>query len=122
MNLFSSFNPPRGRGLAIVFLTILLAMLTVASRAIADDINPDADIPDASTLDSTPANPVLELPQQCDEDSVAMLCKSSSDATSTADATSGPDSGVSSFASAYPASADGSSANAYGNQNVAHDA
>ena len=125
MNLFSSFKPPRGKGLSIVLLAIFLAMLTMASRAIADDINPDADIPDASTLDSTPANPVLELPQQCDEDSVAMLCnKSSSDATSSdATALSGPDGGGSNFAS-YSSSgnADVGSASDYANQNVANDA
>lgn len=130
MNLVSSFNSLHGARihtlLVAVFFTILTLVMS-APRAIADDINPDADIPDASTLDSTPANPVLELPQQCDQDSVAMLCnKSSADATSTADAEAegsnfaGDPSGYS--AGGYAANVDVGSANDYANQNVANDA
>src|SRR5215468_1063243 len=105
MNLFSSFNSLRGGCSRIIFLAIffttLLAMLPPAPRAFADDINPDADIPDASTLDSTPANPVLEIPQQCDQDSVAMICNKATSDTASADAASGPDGGGSNLAS-YP--------------------
>jgi hypothetical protein len=64
----------------LILLTIVTAMLATAPRAIADDIDPDADVPDISTVtDSTPANPVLEIPQQCDQDSVAVLCDRSSE-------------------------------------------
>ena len=74
---------------------MLLAMLAPAPGANADSIDPDADVPDLGASDPTPANPVLEIPQQCDQDSVAMLCdRSSTDATSsaTADATGDPSS------------------------------
>ena len=67
----------------LVFVAVLTAILASAPRVIADDINPDADVPDISTLtDSTPANPVLEIPQQCDQDSVAVLCDRSADYSS----------------------------------------
>ncbi len=66
----------------LVVLAMLMAMLASAPRAIADDINPDADVPDFSTLaDSTLPNQVLEIPQQCDQDAVAVLCDRSADAS-----------------------------------------
>ena len=62
---------------------ILAAMLATAPRVVADDINPDADVPDIGTMsDSAPPNPVLEIPQQCDQDSVAVLCDTSADDSS----------------------------------------
>jgi hypothetical protein len=63
----------------LILLAIFAVVLACAPRAIADDINPDADVPDISTADATPANPVLEIPQQCDSDSVAALCDRSVD-------------------------------------------
>ena len=64
----------------LVVLAMLMAMLASAPRAIADDINPDADVPDFSTLaDTAPPNQVLEIPQQCDQDAVAVLCDRSAD-------------------------------------------
>jgi hypothetical protein len=65
-------------------VAILLAMLTHAPKAIADDIDPDADVPDASTMDPTPPDQVLEIPQQCDQDAVAMLCDRTPDAAAAA--------------------------------------
>ncbi len=81
-----SASKDRWSGLHLVPLAILLAMLVSAPRAIADDINPDADIPDFSTLDDAPANQVLEIPQQCDQSSVATLCTHSWDDSFRADA------------------------------------
>ncbi|HVN28662.1 MAG TPA: hypothetical protein VMT64_09265, partial [Candidatus Binataceae bacterium] len=78
----------------LIVAAILLAMITVAHRAMADDINPDADVPDASTLpDTSPPDQVLEIPQQCDQDAVAALCDRTPDtAMSSATATpSDPD-------------------------------
>ncbi len=105
-----------------------IATLAVASRAIADDINPDADIPDSSTIaDSTPANPVLEIPQQCDQDSVAVLCdQSSSDGSSSADAdaTSSPEGGANvaiNPSNDLPANAEVRFAHDYANQNITNE-
>ena len=67
----------------LIIFAMLVAILTTAPLAIADDIDPDADIPDISTMtDTTPVNPVLEIPQQCDQDSVAVLCDRSADDSS----------------------------------------
>jgi hypothetical protein len=68
-------------------VAILLAILTRAPKAIADDIDPDADVPDASTLDSSPPDQVLEIPQQCDQDAVAALCDRTPDTAAAAEAT-----------------------------------
>jgi hypothetical protein len=68
-------------------VAILLAILTRAPKAIADDIDPDADVPDASTLDSSPPDQVLEIPQQCDQDAVAALCDRTPDTATAAEAT-----------------------------------
>jgi hypothetical protein len=71
----------------LILLAIFTVVLSSAPRAIADDINPDADVPDISTTDATPVNSVLEIPQQCDSDSVAVLCdRSADDSSMTADA------------------------------------
>jgi hypothetical protein len=77
MKIFSTWK--------LIVLGLLVLTLVGASRAIADDIDPDADVPDISTMnDTTPPNPVLEIPQQCDQDSVAVLCdRSSEDNSST---------------------------------------
>ena len=67
----------------LIFLVMLTAMLTIVPRAIADDIAPDPDAADASSVvDSSPPNQVLEIPQQCDQASVAVLCDRSSDDSS----------------------------------------
>src|SRR5271166_2943372 len=91
MNFFSPLRAPevegrrcglpgRWRGARLVLFVTLMAMLASAPRAIGDDINPDADIPDSSTIaDSSPPNQTLEIPQQCDQASVAVLCDRSSD-------------------------------------------
>jgi hypothetical protein len=72
MNIYSAWK--------LLLLTFITMMLAIAPRAIADDIDPDADVPDISTLsDPTQVNPVLEIPQQCDQDSVAVLCDRSAD-------------------------------------------
>jgi hypothetical protein len=69
----------------LIVAGIFLATLSLAHRAIADDINPDADVPDASTLDSAPPDQVLEIPQQCDQDAVAMLCDRTPDTATSSD-------------------------------------
>jgi hypothetical protein len=71
----------------LIVAGILLAMLTRVPRAMADDIDPDADVPDASTLpDFSPPDQVLEIPQQCDQDAVAMLCDRSPEPATSSDA------------------------------------
>lgn len=66
--------------LKVVLLATLAAIVVLPLRALADDIDPDADIPEMSSLDdSSPPNQVLEIPQQCDQASVAALCDRSSD-------------------------------------------
>jgi hypothetical protein len=106
----------------LVFLAMFVAFLAGAPRAVADDINPDADIPDASTLDSSPPNPVLEIPQRCDQAVVAILCSRSSDDSSLSSASAdGSDAGgddSSEFAS-YPGVG---GAYDYANQNVVNEA
>jgi len=82
----------------LIVAAILLVTLALAPRAKADDIDPDADVPDASTLpESSPPDQVLEIPQQCDQDAVAALCDrtpttaDSDDDSSTPVAASDPD-------------------------------
>jgi len=92
----------------LMLATALLAMLAVASRASADDINPDADIPDYTAIaDSAPPNQVLEIPQQCDQDAVAELCDRSTDTAPPAD--SNPD---------FPADADVGSLSDYASESI----
>jgi len=96
----------------LIFLATLAAMLANAPRAIAGDLDDSADVPDSSTLaDSSPPNQVLEIPQQCDQADVAVLCdRSSDDSTPSADDESvanNPDLG-----SVYD----------YANQNIVNDA
>jgi hypothetical protein len=68
----------------LILLTILTIMLARVPGARADDIDPDADVPDIGAVaDSTPPNSVLEIPQQCDQDSVGVLCDRTSDISST---------------------------------------
>ena len=63
------------RGWNLFLIVILTAMIVYACTALADDINPDADVPDISTLtDSKPDSQVLEIPQQCDQNSGAIPC------------------------------------------------
>jgi len=62
-------------GWNLFLVGILTAMIVYAPTAFADDISPDADVPDISTLtDSKPDSQVLEIPQQCDQNSVAIPC------------------------------------------------
>ena len=62
-------------GSKLFVLAILTATLVFAPIALADDINPDADVPDISTLaDSEPENQVLEIPRQCDQNSRMIQC------------------------------------------------
>ncbi len=107
----------------LILLAMFVAMLTGAPRAIADDINPDADVPDISTTDATPANPVLEIPQQCDSDSVAVLCdRSSDDSSPPIDATAAapaPDTSGSNDVASNP---DVGSVYDYANQNITNEA
>jgi hypothetical protein len=64
-------------------LAVLTATIVYAPIALADDINPDADVPDISTLaDSEPENQVLEIPQECDQDMGALPCNRSLDNSS----------------------------------------
>jgi hypothetical protein len=114
------------RAWKLLLLTLITAMLAIAPRAVADDINPDADVPDISTLsDPAQVNPVLEIPQQCDQDSVAVLCDRSAD-----DSSAAPDAN----ADADATNVDANDANAvannpdvgsvydYANQNITNDA
>jgi hypothetical protein len=94
----------------LMFAVVLMAMLAVASRASAEDIDPDADIPDYSAIaDSAPPNQVLEIPQQCDQDAVAALCDRSTDATATPDSDPEAD---------FPADADVGSLSDYANESI----
>jgi hypothetical protein len=109
----------------LILLAMLIAILTNAPRAIADDIDPDADIPDISTMtDTTPVNPVLEIPQQCDQDSVAVLCdRSADDSSSSADADAAapnPDAEDSGDVASNPP--DVGSVYDYANQNITNEA
>ncbi len=89
----------------------LMTMLSVAPRARAEDIDPDADTPDYNTIaESSPPNQVLEIPQQCDQDAVAALCDRSTDSTSASD--SDPDAD-------FPADADVGSLSDYANESIA---
>jgi hypothetical protein len=72
----------------LVFVAMLTVSLAIAPRAVAEDPEGvEADIPDSSTLaDTEPANQVLEIPQQCDQASVAVLCdRSSSESSASSD-------------------------------------
>ena len=69
----------------LIVVVICLATLCLVHRAIAEDIDPDADVPDASTLDSSPPDQVLEIPQQCDKDAVAALCDRTPDTAMSSD-------------------------------------
>jgi len=93
----------------LITAAVVLAMLAVAPRAIADDINPDADVPDLGTLtDSSPPNQVLEIPQHCDQDAVAVLCDRSTDSAMSSDSDAN-----------LPNDADVGSISDYNNQNIA---
>ena len=135
MNLLSALRKPKHdrrcarapeswSGVCLVLIAILLWTLAGAPGAIADDINPDADIPDSSTLDSSPPNPVLEIPQQCDQDSVAILCdRSSADTSSSSDATADAAPSIDANDSSNLASSpDLGSVYDYANQNITNDA
>jgi hypothetical protein len=108
----------------LAFVAMLTGSLVSAPRAIADDINPDADVPDSSTLaDSSPPNQVLEIPQQCDQASVAVLCDRSSDDSSpspgaSADAANGGASDSNDLAN----NPDPGSVYDYANQNITNEA
>jgi hypothetical protein len=107
----------------LILLAIFVAMLTGAPRAIADDINPDADVPDISATDPTPANPVLEIPQQCDSDSVAVLCdRSAEDNSSPIDATAAAPDPDTSGANDVASNPDVGSVYDYANQNITNEA
>ncbi len=136
MNLFSRLRAPerarRRRGplercsaVGLVLLAMLLAMLVSAPRAIADDIDPDADVPDSSTLgDSTPPNQVLEIPQQCDQASVAVLCDRSSDDSSVSsdESANTSDDGASNSSDLANNNPDLGSVYDYANQNITTEA
>jgi hypothetical protein len=107
----------------LILLAMLVAILTTAPRALADDIDPDADIPDISTMtDTTPVNPVLEIPQQCDQDSVAVLCdRSADDGSPSPDADANADA-ANVDANAVASNPDVGSVYDYANQNITNDA
>lgn len=112
-------------GVRLVVLATLLAMLASAPRAIADDIDPDADVPDSSTLgDSTPPNQVLEIPQQCDQASVAVLCDRSSDDSSVSsdESANTSDDGASDSSDVANNNPDLGSVYDYANQNITNEA
>ena|SRR3984885_351457 len=74
----------------IILLLLLVTMLTFAPKARAEDDSDDTDTDAVSESVSTPAdssmaNQVLEIPQQCDQDAVAVLCDRSTDAAIAAD-------------------------------------
>ena len=105
----------------LVILAMLSAIVARAPTAIADDIDPDADIPDISTLaDPTPTNQVLEVPQQCGPESVAVPCnRSVDDGSSSSDAyVNAPNGDSIDFAN----NPDAGSVYDYANQNTAIDA
>jgi len=107
----------------LILLAILTVILACAPRAVADDIDPDADVPDISTTDATPANPVLEIPQQCDQDSVALLCDRSSDGSSPlSDANAATPNVDASGANDVASNPDIGSVYDYANQNITNEA
>lgn len=99
MKLFSSParvpDSPRYVCARIIPLILLVAILAIAPRGRAGDDGGDTDTDavsesastptDSSPTDSSMANQVLEIPQQCDQASVAVLCDRSTDAAITAD-------------------------------------
>ncbi len=107
----------------LILLSFFALMLAISSTAMADDINPDADVPDISTADATPANPVLEIPQQCDQDSVAVLCDRSADGgAAVADATAATSSGDADSSNQVASNPDLGSVYDYANQNITSEA
>ena len=105
----------------LAILAMLSAIVARAPTAIADDIDPDADVPDISTLtDPAPTNQVLEVPQQCGPESVAVPCnRSVDDGSSSSDAyVNAPNGDSSDFAN----NPDAGSVYDYANQNTANDA
>jgi len=76
----------RSRMRFLFFSALLIAVFAFVRTARAQDLedgDPDT-LADATASDSS--NQVLEIPQQCDPDSVAFLCDRSSDASSEPDA------------------------------------
>ncbi|HLX38062.1 MAG TPA: hypothetical protein VKR29_09685 [Candidatus Binataceae bacterium] len=70
----------RSRFGMVVFLAAAIALFAIANTARAQDLE-DGDGSD-TVADATPSdssNQVLEIPQQCDPDSVAFLCDRSAD-------------------------------------------
>lgn len=112
----------------LVFIAMLTASLGIAPRAIAHDPDTsDTDLPDASTLaDSEPANQVLEIPQQCDQASVAVLCdRSSSDGSPSdlnANASTQPPDEAANDSSNLPSDPNVGSVYDYANQNITSEA
>jgi hypothetical protein len=109
----------------LIIFAMLVAILTTAPLAIADDIDPDADIPDISTMtDTTPVNPVLEIPQQCDQDSVAVLCdRSADDSSPSADAdAAAPNADADDSGDVASNPSDVGSVYDYANQNITNEA
>ena len=97
----------------VVLLAVLIALFALAGRARAQDLEDgdsetSADAPPPSDLSM--ANQVLEIPQQCDQDSVAFLCDRSGD-------TSNEPNEDTSFA----AEPDTGSVYDYANQNIIND-
>jgi hypothetical protein len=95
MKLFSSPagvpDSPRFHCARMILLLLMVAILTMAPKARAedgDDTDIDTDAVSESVSapsDSSMANQVLEIPQQCDQDAVAVLCDRSANAAIGAD-------------------------------------
>src|SRR5579872_839551 len=95
MKLFSSLagvlDSQRHRYARMILLLLLVAIFAIAPKTRAQDSD-HADIDTdavsesvAAPTDSSMANQVLEIPQQCDQDAVAVLCDRSTDAAIAAD-------------------------------------
>jgi hypothetical protein len=84
----------------LVLLAMLIGILAAApvAIAIADDLNPDSS-DSAAVTDSSDANQVLEIPQQCDQGTIGNPCDSATaDGAMSSDPSASPD--VASYPSA----------------------
>ena len=94
----------------LVVLAMLTGVLATAPIAIADDFNPDASDP-AAVADSSDANQVLEIPQQCDPSAIGDPC----DNVASSDDAMSSDSSSDSYA---PSDVNAGSLADYANQSV----
>lgn len=72
----------------ILTVAILATILAIAPMALADDMNTAPD--PVASAELSESNQILEIPQQCDKDSVAVLCDHAASSTADPSASSDP--------------------------------